>query len=243
MKNWSSHEWQKRQTFCETSLVTYEDKEEVRLSWTVSLLTWQSAFSHQSRAIPSRNVSIFKLVVGTQGFCPHQISFPLVCKGTAQLQFVRDICGWGHSVRHSSSVYKMSKQGLEAEMCGSDCLNNQTVHTDTRYHPRVTLSWLKCWRENRGRDVVHCAVYFTHRVLSSLQNLTDEAVHSISESNSDLETLCVSGCTHLTDASLVSLGKWTLPWFWASRCEAERPVWVTLPGIKSLTNHHTPPSA
>ncbi len=53
------------------------------------------------------------------------------------------------------------------------------------------------------------------------QNLTDEAVHSISDSDSDLETLCVSGCTHLTDASLVSLGKrcFLVPWInYQSQC-------------------------
>ena len=39
------------------------------------------------------------------------------------------------------------------------------------------------------------------------QYVTDESVHAISDNCPEIQALCISMCSHITDAALVSLGQ------------------------------------
>lgn len=69
---------------------------------------------------------------------------------------------------------------------------------------------------------------FTSVTLDPFQSITDECIVAISEHCPELTSLCVSNCSHLTDASLVALGQGCHLLRWGSS-SGQPPTWAVLP--------------
>ena len=61
--------------------------------------------------------------------------------------------------------------------------------------------------EKRRNHVIMCVCDITSCFIFFIQAITDEAVQYISQRCPKLHYLCLSNCTHLTDASLIALGQ------------------------------------